>query len=388
MPVTLLISQHHNQRRVARLKDGQTIDIDLEWSSSPVVNFSPLDQIYWGRVLQVKPAHAFVKLAENQVGLLPFEPPFSRPNEGQAILIQVRREAIPDKGTRHKGPLLTRKIMFGGRYCLYHPFQEKRFLSSKIQDPATRKRLQALLPVSEPVTFRESAAHAPVDHIHTEIAALRQKFLEIQALSTKAPCFTPYDALPSSHRWMRDLEVSEGNKILVDHNQALTDIRNFLQTCRPDLLPYVQKHTLPLFEACGIEEFWASLFQDVIDLPNGGNIVIDLTTAAIIIDVNSGDKDARETNKEAVLPIIQHLKGRHLGGNILIDFMGVEASPQDRTCLTNLLFKHASDYYLPLDILGWSKLGWLEARLPRRRIPLRERVNLYPPFSVIKMLPV
>ena len=375
MPVTLLISQHGNQRRVARLKDSQAIDIDLEWPSSPVTNFSSLGQIYWGRVIHIKPAHAFVKLAESQVGLLPLEHPFSKPAEGQAILIQVRREAIPDKGTHHKGPLLTRKIVFGGRYCLYHPFQEKRFLSSKIQDPATRKRLQALIPALEPITLRESAAHAPVDQIHTEIATLRQKFLEIQALRNKAPCLTPYDAMPSSHRWMRDLEASEGNKILVDHNQDLIESRNFLKIHRPDLLPYVQKHTLPLFEAYGIEDFWASLFQDVVGLPNGGNIVIDITAAAVVIDVNPGDKDARETNKEAVLPIIQHLKGRHLGGNILIDFMGVEASPQDRTYLTDLLLKHASDYRLPLDIFGWSKLGWLEARLPKRRLPLSERVN-------------
>jgi len=29
-------------------------------------------------------------------------------------------------------------------------------------------------------------------------------------------------------------------------------------------------------------------------------------------------------------------------------------------------------HHLPLDIFGWSKLGWIEARLPKRRLPLRE----------------
>jgi ribonuclease E len=307
---------------------------------------------------------------------LPLEPSFPKPIEGQLLLVQVRREAIPDKGTRHKGTLLTRKIIFGGRYCLFHPFQKKRQLSPKIQDLATRSRLQELVPEDEPVTLREASIQASPHQILTEISALRQKLREIEALSGKAPCITPYDAMSSAHRWMRDLEASEGNVILVDNDKVLLDIRHFLKTRRPDLLPYVQKHQGPLFEAFGLEDFWDSLFQDTVPLPSEGNIVIDVTVSAIVIDVNPGDKDARQTNKEAIPVIVQHLKGRHLGGNIIIDFMGVESSPQDRLALQDLLLKQAVTHHLPLDIFGWSKLGWLEARLPKRRLPIGEIMNL------------
>ena len=113
MPITLLISQKDHLRRVAYLKDGLITDIDLEASSLKIPFFSSLDQIYWGRVVRVESAHAFVKLTENIVGLLPFEPSFPKPIEGQTLLVQVRREAIPDKGTQHKGTLLTRKIILG-----------------------------------------------------------------------------------------------------------------------------------------------------------------------------------------------------------------------------------------------------------------------------------
>jgi len=372
MPLTLLISQKDHLRRVACLKDSQLIDIDLEWAPSETPFFPFLNQIYWGRVLRIESAHAFVKLTENTIGILPLEPSFSKPIEGQSVLVQVRREAIPDKGTPHKGALLTRKIVFGGRYCLFHPFQSKRQLSSKIQDLATRNRLQELIAASEPVTLREASAQASPHQILDEISALRQKFHEVEILSGKAPCVTPYDAMPSSYRWMRDLEASEGNTILVDNDKALIDIRHFLKIHRPDLLPYVQKHQDPLFEAFGLEDFWDSLFQDAVALPSGGNIVIDVTSAAVVIDVNQGDKDARQTNKEAIPIIVQHLKARHLGGNIIIDFMGVESSPQDRLALQDLLLKQAAMHHLPLDIFGWSKLGWIEARLPKRRLPLRE----------------
>lgn len=376
LPITILISQNKDERRSLYLKDGQVLDVDLECHPSKSPHFPYLDQIYWGRVVHVEASHVFVKLAENHVGLLPLEHPFPKPKEGQAILVQVRREPIPDKGTQHKGPILTRKIILGGRYCLFHPFQEKRILSSRIQDPTTRNRLQTLIPASEPVTLRESSTKTSPDQIHGEIALLRKKFLEIESLSNKAPCATPYDALPSSHRWMRDLDATEDNAILVDDDSALKDVRDFLKTHRPDLLPFVQRHKLPLFESYDLEDFWDTLFQDVVNLPSGGNIVIDVTTAAIVIDVNQGDKDARQTNKEAIPIIIQQLKARHLGGNIIIDFMGLEGPPQTRDNLKDLLIRQAAVYNLPLDIFGWSKLGWMEARLPKRRLPLTVIMNL------------
>lgn len=376
MPITLLISQKDHLRRVAYLKDSLILDVDLEWPSLKIPFSSPLDQIYWGRAIRVESTHAFVKLADNKVGLLPSEPSFPKPIDGQPLLVQVRRESIPDKGTHDKGTLLTRKIIFGGRYCLFHPFQKKRQLSSKIRDLATQNRLKDLIGEHEPITLRESAIGASPDQILAEISTLRQKFSDIETLSDKAPCLTPYDALPSSHRWIRDLEASEGDIILVDDDKTLIDVRHFLKTHRPDLLPLLQKHKSPLFEDFGLEEFWDSLFQDVITLPSGGNIVIDVTAAAIVIDVNQGDKGAEQTNKEAISLIVQHLKGRHLGGNIIIDFMGVETSAQDRTALQDLFRKQAVLYDLPLNIFGWSKLGWMEARLPKRRLPLAEILRM------------
>ena len=78
MPITLLISQKDHFRRVAYLQDDQLIDIDLEWPPSKTPFFSSLDQIYWGRVLRVESTHAFIKLPENTIGLLPFESSFPK----------------------------------------------------------------------------------------------------------------------------------------------------------------------------------------------------------------------------------------------------------------------------------------------------------------------
>jgi ribonuclease G len=358
-------------RRTAYLKNDQIFDVDGEWLIPKTMARPRLDQVYWGRASGGDCGHAFIKLPSNHMGLLALEPHFLRLNDGQAVLVQVRREAIPDKGTPQKGVLLTQNITLGGRFCLYHPFQKQRHLSSKIEDSESRQRLQALVGNQEPITLRQAAAHATSGQIQEEIAGLYKQFQEIEALASKAPCETPYDALTPPYRWLRDLEAGKGRAILVDHDEALQEVRAFLKTHRPDLLPLAQKHNAgSVFQAYGLEEVWDSLFQDVAALPGGGNIVFDTTAAAVVVDVNQGTKDTRETNKQAVPVIVRHLKLRRLGGNILIDFIGCELSLEERKSLKDLMLKVAVEYDLPLQVYGWSKLGWMEARLPKQRLPL------------------
>ena len=377
MPVKLLINYDKNQRRILYLKDDHVLDVDFEDFSLNAPLFARLDQIFWGRILDMTPGHAFVKIAENEVGLLPLDPSFPKLNEGQAVLVQVRREAIPDKGTHHKGPLLTQKINFAGRYCLFHPFQKRRVLSSKLKDIGIRNRLQSLLSFDEPITLREAAGSATPEQICAEISILKKKFSDFKTIPTKVP-FQLTDTLLPYERWMRDMEPSEENLILVDHDQTLTDIRHFLNNHRPDLLPFTKKYKGSLLKDYGFEDMWDSLFAERIDLPTGGNIVMEITTACIAIDVNSGERSTRtqqETNLAAIPLIIQHLKWRHLGGNIIIDFMGLESATQNRKVLEKQLLHQAALYDLSLDIFGWSRLGWIEARLPKRRRPLPYRTQ-------------
>lgn len=379
MPTYLLISQQNDLRRVAYLRENRVIDIDIDNKPFETQLFSPLNQIYWGQVIQVESSHVFVKITKNVIGLLPLEPSFPKPNVGLAVLVQVKREPIPDKGTYNKGPLLTRKILFGGRYCLLHPFQERHSLSSKNKDLKSYPHLQKLISQNTSITLRDAALRASLDDIQAEIHHLNRKFQEVKERPPNIPCTMPYDSLPSSHRWLRDLEALEQNIILVDHAQALADTRTFLKTYRPDLLPHLQKSKTPLFADYGLEEYWESLFQDVIKLPKGGNVVIDITTAAIVIDINQENRDIDEVNKEAIPIIVQHLKGRHLGGNIIIDFIGTNKTPSTQAYLKKLIHEQAIAYDLPLKIFGWSKLGWMEARLAKQRLPLHQILNLVTP---------
>lgn len=367
----LLFNQHQNQNRSLYIKSGIVIDADLVSSNSYTADYPFMDRIYWGRVVHVASSHVFVKLSKNDVGLLPNEPSFPKLKEGQAVLVQVRREPIPDRGTAHKGPVLTQKITLAGRFCLFHPLQNERLLSKKIQDQPTRSRLLSLFSSDIPITLRESAAQASAQDIQDEFQDLQHKYLEINKPSKQLPFSTPYDHIPAVYRWIRDLKSYDSNQILVDSDALYKEIHDFTKQHRPDLLTCIHKSKGSVLKSYDMEDFWDSLFLDVFQLPSGGNIVFDVTAAAIVIDINQGNKEPRETNKEAIPIIAQQLKCRHLGGNIIIDFIGLEGPYQHREYIIELLNSQAQIYNLPIDIFGWSKLGWLEARLPKRRQPLQ-----------------
>ena len=87
-----------------------------------------------------------------------------------------------------------------------------------------------------------------------------------------------------------------------------------------------------------IESQLDSMFSPTVTLKSGGYIVINQTEALVSIDVNSGratrehsiEETARKTNLEAASEIGRQLRLRDLAGLIVIDFIDMEDSRNDR----------------------------------------------------------
>jgi ribonuclease E len=98
------------------------------------------------------------------------------------------------------------------------------------------------------------------------------------------------------------------------------------------------KDTVPLFQRMHIESQLDSMFSPTVTLKSGGYIVINQTEALVSIDVNSGratrehsiEETARKTNLEAAAEIGRQLRLRDLAGLIVIDFIDMEESRNDR----------------------------------------------------------
>ncbi|MDR1368490.1 MAG: ribonuclease E/G, partial [Candidatus Accumulibacter sp.] len=87
-----------------------------------------------------------------------------------------------------------------------------------------------------------------------------------------------------------------------------------------------------------IEHQIESAYSREVSLPSGGAIVIDHTEALVSVDVNSGrstrgadiEETAFKTNLEAAEEIARQLRLRDLGGLVVIDFIDMETSRNQR----------------------------------------------------------
>jgi ribonuclease E len=95
---------------------------------------------------------------------------------------------------------------------------------------------------------------------------------------------------------------------------------------------------VPQFSRFQIEHQIETAFARQVNLPSGGAIVIDHTEALVAVDVNSGratkgsdiEETALKTNLEAADELARQLRLRDLGGLIVIDFIDMESSKNQR----------------------------------------------------------
>ncbi len=94
----------------------------------------------------------------------------------------------------------------------------------------------------------------------------------------------------------------------------------------------------PLFSRFQIEHQIETAFSREVNLPSGGAIVIDHTEALVAVDVNSAratkgsdiEETAFKTNLEAADELARQLRLRDLGGLIVMDFIDMENSKNQR----------------------------------------------------------
>jgi ribonuclease G len=106
-------------------------------------------------------------------------------------------------------------------------------------------------------------------------------------------------------------------------------------------------------------------------LSNGGALVIELTAAATMIDVDSGagargGKAHLATNLSAALEVARQIHLRNLAGPIVIDFIGMRDRRERERVRDALAAALADD--IDTEVLGSAILSWC-ASAARRRWP-------------------
>lgn len=380
MPTTILVSTTLKGTRVAVLKNNQIRDLDF---------FRPedtgtFDSIYSGRVESVQTMGAFVDVGFVRPALLSHEKNFPKLQEGQRVLVQITREEMDDSGEEliqavaRKGCQVSRKVALASQGLIYHPHRPQALISQKIIDPIQKERLTELGGEMKGVTFRQAAQDRGEAELRQQYRDLRGQFCTLTTAPTTSKPILLLKGLTPLERLLRDESDQEVEAIIFDDVTMLLQAQKYCQASNPPLIPHLRSARLtelPLFDYFGVEDTWETLLLPLVPLVHGGNIVIETTACLTSIDVNKSTSNALETNLQAISTIAEQMRLRHLGGNMVIDFIGMDKFAHARGKITQSLQEAVTDDPIPTYIHGWSPLGWLEIRREHRRPSLTERLS-------------
>ena len=253
--------------------------------------------------------------------------------EGQYLLVQVLKE---ERG--NKGVAMTTYISIAGKYCVLMVNTPGRGgVSKKITNINDRKILKSILrslKVSEDKSIilrTAGVGKKPEDILKDYLYLIRLwKTIKETTLESKAPAFIHAED-DIIKKTIRDLYTDDIDEIVVEGEDTFKSVASLAKIISTTKNPVVKLHTdkVPLFQSYSIENQLLELYNNKVNLPSGGSIVIDQTEALVAIDVNSGkatkEKTVEEmavaTNVEAAKEIARQLKLRDLGGLVVIDYI-------------------------------------------------------------------
>ena len=392
----LFNATQQEELRVAIVDGQKLIDIDIETTGRE----QRKSNIYKGVITRIEPSleACFVNYGEERHGFLPFKEvarSYFREGvdlrnasvrdalrEGQEIMVQVEKE---ERG--NKGAALTSFVSLAGRYLVLMPNNPRGGGVSRRVEGEDRQELRDTmdkldLPTGMSVIARTAGIGRNVDELQWDLNYLMQLWGAIEGASQSSTgAFLIYQESSLVIRAIRDYFQPDIGEILIDTDDIFEQAQQFMSHVMPDMAHRVKRYRddVPLFSRFQIEHQIETAYSRTVPLPSGGAIVIDHTEALVSVDVNSaratrgGDIEttAFNTNLEAAEEVARQLRLRDLGGLIVIDFIDMENSKNQREIENRL--KDALHYDRARVQMGKiSRFGLMELSRQRLRPSLSE----------------
>lgn len=408
----VLINIGPGETRVAIVEDGRLAELSYERAPAdedglpgPRGIESHLGDIFLGRVQRVLPGvqAAFIDIGLSRAGFLsardarrlrdytgedrrPEAPPITAlVREGEAILVQVAKDPIGDKGAR-----MTAGVTLAGRLLIFVPEHPLFALSRRITNEADRARLLEAVEalsrrglerhgIKSGFIVRTAALEASGEELAEDAERLWAQWLQVRAAAGRreAPARL-YRELGPVAKTLRDYVDRDTARVLIDDPMAFAEAKRYALEVLPALAERIVHYneTEALFEAHGIEAEIEALMSPRVALPSGGWITIETTEALTAIDVNSGsletsclEETGLRTNLDAAREIGRQLRLRGIGGLIVIDFIHMD-DPSNVTALTEALGSALARDRTPVQMTPLSPFGLVEITRKRVREPL------------------
>src|SRR4030088_8037 len=403
----LVNATQEEELRVA-LVDGQKLfDLSIELPSREQKKAN----VYKGRISRVEPSleACFVDYGAQRHGFLPLkevsrdyfrqQPQGGRMNirelltEGQDLIVQVEKG---ERGTKGAAPATFASL--AGRFLVLMPNNPRaggvsRRIEGEDRDQSAEVMGRLQIPDGMGAIVRTAGVGRTVEELQWNLDNLKTQWEQIEAAGRDRPApflvFRESDAVP---RAMRDYLSDDIGEVLVDDESAYQKAQEYMQRFIPQdaqrrLKMYVDD--IALFTRFQIESQIESAYAHKVQLPSGGSIVIDYTEALVSIDINSAratrgsdiETTALNTNLEAADEIARQLRIRDIGGLIVIDFIDMESTKNQREVEDRLRDAVKMDR-ARIQIGRLSRFGLLEMSRQRLRPSLGESSHVVGPRCV------
>ena len=394
----LINATQPEESRVAMV-DGQFLyDLDIEVAGRSQRKAS----IYKARITRIEQSleAAFVDYGADRHGFLPFkeiareyyadkktesgESASVRDSieEGLDLLVQVEKE---ERG--RKGAALTTFPSLAGRYLVLMPNNPRAGgISRRIEGEDRAELREALSALEVPpgmgLIVRTAGVGKSQEELQWDLDYLLKLWNAIESAANERPGpFLVYQESNVIIRAIRDYFSKDVSEILIDDEGVYRQAKDFITQVMPESASRVRYYDgrVPLFSRFQIESQIESAFSHTVRLPSGGSIVIDHTEALVSIDVNSAratkggdiEETALNTNLEAADEVARQLRLRDVGGLIVIDFIDMTPTRNQREVEARLREALKQDR-ARVQIRRISRFGLLEMSRQRLRPSLGE----------------
>lgn len=413
MSEEILVNVTSIETRVAIVEGGLVQEIYIERASER----TRVGSIIKGKVLRVLPGMqaafvdigwekaAFIHVADlffagkthGPAGETLAVPIQSILHEGQAVVVQVVKDQIGEKGSR-----LTMHLSIPSRFLVFMPYTNHVGISQRIEAQEERERLKTIIEdllksrnflsaetglftcgviartVAENIS--KEALEADLDFLIRLWGLLQKKVTQVDAVHGL------HVDLPLYLRVTRDLLRTHVEKLRIDHIDAFKSILAFISEFMPGLEEKIEYYagTRQIFELYSAEDEIQKSLQREVSLKSGGYLIFDQTEALTTIDINTGafvgsrnlEETIFKTNLEATHAIARQLRLRNLGGIIIIDFIDMQDEEHQRQVIRTLEKQLEKDH-ARCKVMGVSGLGLVEMTRKRTRESL-ERILCEP----------
>jgi len=399
----MLVNAIQEEELRVALVDGQKLyDLSIEIPSRE----QKKSNIYKGRITRVEPSleAAFVEYGAQRHGFLPLKEVakeyFRAPaaaggrlnikellQEGQELIVQVEKE---ERG--NKGAALTTFISLAGRFLVLMPNNPRAGgVSRRIEGEDRDQMREAMnglqIPDGMGAIVRTAGVGRTTEELQWDLNNLKTAWDAIVAANDGRPApFLIFQESDAVTRGLRDYFSDDVGECLIDQPEAFQKAQEYMtRFMPPDAQRKLKLYTdpVPLFTRYQIESQIESAYSHKVNLPSGGSLVIDHTEALVSIDINSarstrgGDIEAtaRNTNLEAAEEIARQLRLRDIGGLIVIDFIDMESTANQRA-VEDMLRDAVKMDRARIQLGRLSRFGLLELSRQRLRPALSETTHI------------